>query len=108
MTEQRLIDATALKTRVCNIPAHGESEQFYAIVGEIARAIERAAGVDAVEVVRCRECKNSSRIANDTTGRARHCWNLRGKNKGDGFSRVDADGYCDEGERKEAHNGEVL
>lgn len=53
------------------------------------------------EVVRCAECKNSSRIASDLTGRMRHCWNGRGRNNGDGFSRVHQDDYCDEGERKE-------
>ena len=53
------------------------------------------------EVVRCGECKNSSRIASDLTGRMRHCWNGRGRNNGDGLSRVHQDDYCDEGKRKE-------
>ena len=53
------------------------------------------------EVVRCAECRHSSKIANSTKGE-RHCWSLRGRNNGDGFSRVRSDGYCDEGDRKEA------
>ena len=69
------------------------------------RAIERAETVDAVEIVRCRDCKNSSRIASEKEDGMRHCWSGRGKNKGDGMSRVRSDGYCDEGIRKEAHNG---
>lgn len=57
------------------------------------------------EVVRCGECRHSSKIANSTKGE-RHCWSLRGRNNGDGFSRVRSDGYCDEGERrKEQNNG---
>jgi hypothetical protein len=56
--------------------------------------------LDAIRV-RCGECKNSSRIVSDPTGRMRHCWNGRGRNNGDGFSRVKQDGYCDEGETNE-------
>ena len=51
------------------------------------------------EVVRCRDCRHSSRIASDVA-MMRHCWNGRGRNNGDGFSRVRSDGYCDEGERR--------
>ena len=61
--------------------------------------------VDAEPVVRCKNCRHSSKIANSTKGE-RHCWSLRGRNNGDGFSRVNGDGYCDEGERrKEQNNG---
>lgn len=61
--------------------------------------------IDAVQVVRCENCRHSSKIANSTKGE-RHCWSLRGRNNGDGFSRVRSDGYCDDGERrKEQNNG---
>ena len=94
MTEQRLIDATALKTRVCNIPAHGESEQFYAIMGEIARVIERAETVDAVEVVRCGECKNNGGEIS------------QGDIWCDKMERgMIGNCYCSYGIRKEEHNG---
>ena len=58
--------------------------------------------VEAEPVVRCKNCRNSSRIASDISGRMRHCWSGRGRNNGDGFSRVNGDGYCDEGERMDA------
>ena len=57
--------------------------------------------MDAVPVVRCRDCRHSSKIANSTKGEW-HCWSLRGRNNGDGFRRVNWDGYCDEGERMDA------
>lgn len=57
------------------------------------------------EVVRCGECRHSSKIANSTKGE-RHCWSLRGRNNGDGFSRVRSDGYCDEGERRKEQDDE--
>ena len=56
--------------------------------------------VDAAPVVRCKNCRHSSRIASDISGHMRHCWNGRGRNNGDGFSRVHGDGYYDEGERR--------
>lgn len=66
---------------------------------ELVKIIDRLS--EQPEVVRCGECKNSSRIASDISGHMRHCWNGRGRNNGDGFSRVHQDDYCDEGKRKE-------
>lgn len=64
--------------------------------------IEAVPSVDAAPVVRCKNCRHSSRIASDISGHMRHCWSGRGRNNGDGFSRVNGDGYCDEGERMDA------
>jgi hypothetical protein len=69
---------------------------------DIMDCIRYAPTVDAVPVVRCKNCRHSSRIASDISGRMRHCWSGRGRNNGDGFSRVNGDGYCDEGERMDA------
>jgi hypothetical protein len=64
-------------------------------------ALPEGATMDAVPVVRCRDCRHSSKIANSTKGEL-HCWSLRGRNNGDGFSRVKRDGFCDEGARMDA------
>ena len=64
--------------------------------------VDAAPTIDAAPVVRCKNCRHSSRIASDISGRMRHCWSGRGRNNGDGFSRVNGDGYCDEGERMDA------
>ena len=59
--------------------------------GEAGRArklIAEAPAVDAVEVVRCYECKQSERMANPFgTVVHCHCWN----------KDVDYDGFCHEG-----------
>lgn len=68
-------------------------------------AVFDAPAIDAAPVVRCKNCRHSSRIAQDTTDRMWHCWSGRGRNNGDGFSRVRSDGYCDDGERKEGEHG---
>ncbi len=65
-------------------------------------AINSMPAIDAAPVVRCKNCRHSSRIASDISGHMRHCWNGRGRNNGDGFSRVHGDGYCDEGRRMDA------
>ena len=56
------------------------------------RCIEQAPTIDAVPVVRCRECKHSSY---DEIFGNRWC------NSNSGCRKVKDDGYCDLGERKE-------
>lgn len=72
-----------------------------------APVIEAAPTIDAVPVVRCSECRNSSQIASDIADRMRHCWNGRGRSTGDGFSRVKQNGYCDEGEKMDTTRAEA-
>lgn len=91
-----LISRAALLSNVDDL-AVSDCEVFRA---EALRLIADAPTVAAVPVVRCGECRHSSRIAQDTTDRMRHCWSGRGRNNGDGFSRVKQDGYCDDGERR--------
>lgn len=98
----RLIDVDALLADI----AHGiENGGCVNHERDIMDSIRYAPAVDAVAVVRCKDCKNSSRVASDSTGRMRHCWRGRGRNNGDGFSWVHRDGYCDDGERKEGKHG---
>jgi hypothetical protein len=75
---------------------------------DIMDCIRYAPTVDAVPVVRCRECRYAQPIS-DRAARAfnaervRDCTSQRGDWKMVyGFSVVDADGYCDEGERMDA------
>lgn len=105
-----LIDRAALLEKLDALAEifwrRGESEDkvFLAVQCGVTLAkgeVNSAATMDAVPVVRCRDCRHSSKIANSTKGE-RHCWSLRGRNNGDGFSRVNRDGYCDAGERMDA------
>mgnify|MGYP001183678614 FL=1 len=107
MSEIRLIDANALIEKLDALSEifrrRGENEDkgFLAVQCGVTFAegeVNSAATMDAVPVVRCRDCRHSSKIANSTKGE-RHCWSLRGRNNGDGFSRVKQDGFCDEGAR---------
>ena len=85
--------------------AETEDEEFLKVGVGITLAsceIDALPTIEAEPVVRCKNCRNSSRIASDISGRMRHCWSGRGRNNGDGFSRVNGDGYCDEGERMDA------
>lgn len=88
----RLIDANVLKDRFRYAVEYTEAC--------VRWLIDDAPTIDAVEVVRCRDCKSASRIARDHTDKMRHCWNGRGSDAGDGFSRVSRDGFCDEGVRR--------
>jgi hypothetical protein len=94
----RLIDAEALPHDF-TVPRLMDSRAYFKGVQDVFETIDAAPTVEAVAVVRCRDCKNSNKIAGNET--MRHCWNLRGKSNGSGFSMVCNYGYCDEGERKE-------
>ena len=94
----RLINADELKAMWYDINNITEEDSGVRFVGyqEIGRLIDNAPTVDAVEVVRCRECK----------------WHRSGQNEVDTWSicieptlraaHVQDDDYCSWGERKEA------
>lgn len=91
---QRLIDAEALGI--------GKAKREAFVVPEIADGwnavidiIAHAPTVDAVPVVRCRECKHSEKI--DYQGRWLYCCMRYA-----GPSVVRKDDFCSHGERKEA------
>ena len=83
----RLIDADALMRRFMHKP----QEYFHAsyIVGEI----NTAPTIDAVPVVRCKDCKNwDTTWQNDWAKNNQYCPNVDGIRKGDW--------YCADGERR--------
>lgn len=82
----RLIDADALKLEFME---NGDDHTGY----EIHRAIDKAPTVDAVPVVRCRECEHGEY---DDAIEDEYCYHCRY----DGFSYNKADHFCSDGERK--------
>ena len=54
MADVRLIDANALKEYLC---CDGDNKYSSMIMHEVADRIDEQPTIDAVEVVRCRECK---------------------------------------------------
>ena len=63
MSEVRLIDANALKTRINNVPMHGDADVFYEIMGELVSVVASAPTVDA-EVVRHGRWHRDSSLTN--------------------------------------------
>ena len=57
MSDKRLIDANALMKNIGKIP------QLRGITyGRMKKAVEETPTIDAVEVVRCKECRNSQKL----------------------------------------------
>ena len=91
-TEKRLIDANAIKYRVFS---HGG----WGIPDEVADKyeIEKMPTVDAVEVVRCKDCKHY-----DNTEGIQWCsLNSKFAQCGTDWHSFPEDGYCSYGERKD-------
>lgn len=86
----RLIDADALKKECSRLPCVIDDEGlvFMRMKGVINR-INNAPTVDAVEVVRCRDCRNGSQYDD---GSDNYVCRLGGTKKGSGF--------CSDGERR--------
>lgn len=57
-TEQRLVDANALEKDIFGTADMYKTDHLF--IDVITYAIENAPTVDAVEVVRCKECRHSS------------------------------------------------
>lgn len=95
--EKRLIDAKAFRKELCderNYP--GRSEEFMIAIDVAIADLVDAPTVDAVEVVRCRDCK---RCFKHTTKRNRqHMW-ICMRNDTDVYVRPDD--FCSYGERKD-------
>ena len=100
-TEKRLIDANALVERLEYNTTDTWAKNLKAIrnwwshaVGikdNIVRMIENAPTVDAVEVVRCKDCKHME-VTLDCL-RWCHAWN--------GINGMGDEGFCNYGERKD-------
>ena len=76
-SEKRLIDANALKSYMDECSKETRFRVYY---GYATSFIDAAPTVDAVEVVRCRECKH---------------WNPSGSKAGNSFSDMEYIGGCE-------------
>ena len=85
----RLIDADAFKTRLVHEAWSREHVELLR-----ARDIaDETPPVDAVEVIRCKDCKHSHKCGGDML--------MRSAGGGYIYCPLGADGYCSMGERKE-------
>lgn len=108
----RLIDTDALikSMKSHTVKDNGLTNDYKAGLTDSMRVavalVENAPTIDAVEVVRCRDCIYAKPVpahaAKDFTDKALSCEAQRGDwKRAYGFSVVAAWGYCNEGERKE-------
>ena len=86
--EKRLIDANAL---ISYIDECSQESRFRVYYGYAKSFIDDAPTVDAVEVVRCRECDHKT---HDGSGRP-YCWQLKM------YLNKELDFFCKYGKRKE-------
>ena len=102
----RLIDADALPHDF-TVPRLMDSRAYFKGVQDVFETIDAEPTVDAVSVVRCRDCKHAEPIplnkrSSFNYDRVLVCKNWRGDHDlAQDISVVWDDGYCDEGERKE-------
>jgi len=100
--ERRLIDANALPYTVVYIVKTGSVTQTSAV---FSAEIAKAPTIDAVEVVRCRECKHFREYSEEykaTVENADGDCAIRKWHSDDGqFCAVTKDDYCSLGERRE-------
>ena len=85
--EKRLIDANALKAHINGVSTHWLND--WSTLGVLA-AVDKQTTVDAVEVVRCEDCK----YCNDVFGKM-VC------TKGVNWRAVEPKHFCSYGERRE-------
>ena len=88
MAEKRLIDANAMRDDWLE---NGENEYVYD-TNAVLDSIDSQPTVDAVEVVRCKDC-----IRRYDTDECPMCFLIEGKY----YEYTNGNGYCDRGERKE-------
>ena len=88
MAEKRLIDANAMRD---DWLYNGENEYVYD-TNSVLDSIDSQPTVDAVEVVRCKDC-----IRRYDTDECPMCFLIEGKY----YEYTNENGFCDRGERKE-------
>ena len=88
MAEKRLIDANAMRDDWLE---NGENEYVYD-TNAVLDSIDSQPTVDAVEVVRCKDC-----IRRYDTDECPMCFLIEGKY----YEYTNGNGFCDRGERKE-------
>jgi hypothetical protein len=91
--EKRLIDANALKA---NFVVSGEFAKDLWHAGTIRGAIDNAPTVEAVEVVRCKDCKSWEQYNACDGTKPHRCMN----HDAIFYKRTDPDDFCSCGERK--------
>ena len=90
-TEKRLIDANALRTQFDDIPPY-----IGMTGGCVQQFIDKAPTVDAVEVVRCKDCKHY-----DNSEGIQWCHlNSKFAKWGTDWHSFPEDGFCSYGERR--------
>ena len=103
-TERRLIDANELEFEPDeNCIANGVliwggrsgGKTMTTVLSALKVMIANAPTVDAVEVVRCKDCKHYKKVRSDSTDRM--CFTPSG------LCCVSEDDYCSRGERREAN-----
>ena len=97
-TEKRLIDANALKESVMKEIRHywNEGEGGYYLAEDVIPDIDLAPAVDAVEVVRCKECKSWEQYNACDGSKPHRCMNLNAIF----HMRTAPDDFCSHGERR--------
>ena len=103
----RLIDADKFEVYTCV----NKSSDYVDGVQSMLEAIDSAPTVDAVEVVRCKDCKYQRKIWHaDRRMKEKGCWIYSCKGNSDPFVSHTVNGYNDEyccyGERKKGENDE--
>ena len=88
MAEKRLIDANAMRNDWLE---NGENE-YVSDTNAVLYSIDSQPTVDAVEVVRCKDC-----IRRYDTDECPMCFLIEGKY----YEYTNENGFCDRGERKE-------
>ena len=110
MSDKRLIDANALPNYKCKVTAtvgdyKGPAEMRFVFWQDI----EKAPTIDAVEVVRCRECKNGAPLPEEAKAEfspgVMRC--LAGRGDCDKYCTTWEDGFCDEGVKMDAKDMDV-
>ena len=102
--EKRLIDLSALGIGERNPNAFNNPERAYSW-NDLLKILETALTVDAVEVVRCRDCIHAVEIEKDYISNlfidgTKQC-ELGRADTLFGYSIITNDGFCDSGERKD-------
>ena len=103
-SEKRLIDLSALGIGERNPNAFNNPERAYSW-NDLLKILETALTVDAVEVVRCRDCIHAVEIEKDYISNlfidgTKQC-ELGRADTLFGYSIITNDGFCDSGERKD-------
>ena len=112
MIMARLIDADALHRKVkMETNPYGKPTIDYDSGVKVLEWIEKAPTIDAVEIVRCRDCKYQCKIWHaDKRMKEKGYWIYSCKRNSDPFVSHTVNGYDDEyccyGERKKGENDE--